>query len=423
MLKKLIPLFILFILSIRCFSQDAATLLRMKYYTEKAQNYLDKEKALSGFYSVTAEGISMYASAANKASHKAEFFIGWRNLAAYIDLIRETNAVFDIYNSGRYEPLVTDGILLPVREGLKGYKIALDPGHIAYDMETGALEMKHIKMKADPAVGLTDSAEVAEGMLTYATAQLLKAKLEKEGAQVFITRKDGNSAFGKTFAQWKKDDLLRVVDSLSKIGELKPEQKKYFNSGKAKDRDIFRVIFRDLELAKRVELINNYKPDFTVIIHYNVDETNKEWQKPTDRNMNMAFVGGAFMRNDLSNTEKRFEFLRLLISEDLEKSIQLSGAVVESFEKTLNVPTASIRSAKYLVEGCLPTGTNGVYCRNLQLTRYIHTPLVYGETLFQDNFNEIRALNMESDKTKNARVQQVAEAYFQGVLHYVNYKK
>ncbi len=92
---------------------------------------------------------------------------------------------------------------------------------------------------------------------------------------------------------------------------------------------------------------------------------------------------------------------------------------VKSFEKNLNVKTATIKDATYLVEGCLPTPQNGVYCRNLQLNRYIHSPLVYGETLYQDNKNECVLLNKECDKTKNERVQQVAQAYFEGVLEYV----
>lgn len=136
----------------------------------------------------------------------------------------------------------------------------------------------------------------------------------------------------------------------------------------------------------------------------------------------MAFVGGAFMAGDLSSPEKRFEFLRLLITDDLENSIALSSDVVNSFEKILNVKTASFNDAKYLIEGCLPANEVGVYCRNLQLTRYIHSPLVYGETLYQDNINECVLLNEEVDKTKNKRIQQVADAYFQGVLGYVNKK-
>jgi hypothetical protein len=107
----------------------------------------------------------------------------------------------------------------------------------------------------------------------------------------------------------------------------------------------------------------------------------------------------------------------------LEQSITLSSAVISSFEKNLQVKTAKQKDAEYLTEGCLPTSESGVFCRNLQLPRYIHGPLVYGETLYQDNVSECVLLFKETDKTKNERVQQVAEAYFQGVLDFVQKKK
>lgn len=78
-----------------------------------------------------------------------------------------------------------------------------------------------------------------------------------------------------------------------------------------------------------------------------------------------------------------------------------------------------MKDVKYLTEGCLPTNEKGVFCRNLQLTRFVQSPLVYGETLYQDNSNECILLNKETDKTKNERIQQVAEAYFEGILTYI----
>ena len=143
-------------------------------------------------------------------------------------------------------------------------------------------------------------------------------------------------------------------------------------------------------------------------------------EAPGTKNYNMTFIGGAFMPGDLSSQEKRFEFLRMIATTDIEKSIQLSGSVTEKFESILKVKTAGPTDAKYLREGCLTTEKKGVYGRNLQLTRYIHGPLVYGETLYQDNINECKALNKESDKTKNERIKEVAEAYYLGIKDYLN---
>lgn len=426
-----IPFILLFLLiSANCASQSNIE-SKIKYHTEKAQNYLDKEKALSGYYSIDKNGIKMYASPYDKKAGKAELSVSWNMIdCCFYKKVKlyTTQELLETYFKtkefklieGEYPSVQYSKPYGPEAKKLAGLKIAIDPGHIANDFISGDLEKKHLKIKGDTINGIKDSVEIAEGILTYATAILLKQKLEKEGATIFVTRAADKCAFGKTFEQWKKDDLKNAVDSLYRIGELKSSQKQYFLSSKAKDRDIFRVIFRDLELAKRIDLINNFAPDLTVVIHFNVDETNLDWEKCTDKNFNMSFVAGAFMKNDLSNKEKRFEFLRLLITDDLERSIALSKCVVANFEKVLNVRTATVSDAKYLTEGCLPTEVAGVYCRNLQLPRYIHSAVVYGETLYQDNINECKMLFCETDKTKNKRIQQVADAYFKGILEYAS---
>ncbi|HXC06644.1 MAG TPA: hypothetical protein VNZ86_17930, partial [Bacteroidia bacterium] len=71
---------------------------------------------------------------------------------------------------------------------------------------------------------------------------------------------------------------------------------------------------------------------------------------------------------------------------------------------------------------CLSTSSEGVYCRNLILTRIIHGTLVYGETLYQDNKEESLNLMQETQddmgiKT-SSRVKQVADSYYQGILDY-----
>ncbi|MGZ4055643.1 MAG: hypothetical protein ACXVPM_12115, partial [Bacteroidia bacterium] len=374
---------------------------KIKYYTEKIQNYLDKENALSGYYSIDKDGIKMFASEKDKTNNKPEFSIKWEDLEIYKQALKmpfcSAKDIFENYRAGKY---TKDSLFCShvspehythadtESKRLSHYKIAVDAGHIANDFETGDLEKKYIKIKTDSIRGRSDSTEIAEGMLTYATAKILSEKLKAEGAEIFSTRVNGFNAFGISFDDWLTKYYASAVDSLYKEGKFTLSQKEWLLGPKAEKRDKFREVFKDLELAKRAEIINNYKPDFTIIIHYNVDETNIGWAKPSTKDFNMTFVGGAFMKNDLSTQEKRFEFFRLLITDDIEKSILLSSAVIKNFENTLKVKTATIRDAKYLFKGCLPTFETGVFCRNLQLPRYVHSPLVYGETLYQDNINE-----------------------------------
>ncbi|MEI6487541.1 MAG: N-acetylmuramoyl-L-alanine amidase [Bacteroidota bacterium] len=381
-----------------CFGQNVSTPSKIKYYVDKAEKYLDFQKALSTYYTIDERGIGVYANPKDKINNKPEYYSSWDS----IERLRHPNRLnMDTINS------------------LLGYKIAIDAGHTAGNLASGRIEQKFIRFKLPYNNGKVDSIELAEGELTYATSVLLKKKLEAKGAEVLLTRKfNGATSFGVSFDDWLRSSFKNAVDSLCKISKINEEKRNWLLT-KATKRDKFKLVFKEIELQKRAEIINQFHPDFTIIIHYNVDETNTGWTKPTKKDFNMAFVGGAFMKSDLLTSEKRFSFFHLLVSDDLENSIQLSSQVIRSFETSLSVKTASINDAKYLKEGCLPTSENGVFCRNLQLTRYVHSPLVYGETLYQDNFEECVLLNKETDKTKNVRIMQVANAYFIGVMNYV----
>lgn len=398
-----------FFFSFSSLAQDSSLTDKIIYHQKKVKTYLDKENKLNPYYSIDATGIKIFSSA-----HVTEFFISWENIPFFTKYIKEcsTEQALQAYKSGRFETprsCVSDkpDTIAIYKSGLfKGYKIAIDPGHTAGDMATGVIERKFLKFQPTADSTLRDSIQLAEGMLTYATATLLKKKLEAEGAEVFMTRKfNGSTAYGITFNDWLKKNYKNAI--------LTPANKA----------EKFRLVFKDKELQKRAEIINEFKPDFTVIIHYNVDETNTGWKKPGTKNFSMAFIGGAFMPHDLTTIEKRFEFLRMLITTDIEESVRLSSAVVCSLDTALHVKPAGTMDATYLYKGCLYTGKPGVFCRNLQLTRYIHGPLVYGETLYQDNIAECIMLNQETDKLKNIRVNQAADAYYKGIKGYVEAKK
>ena len=120
------------------------------------------------------------------------------------------------------------------------------------------------------------------------------------------------------------------------------------------------------------------------------------------------------------------EFLRLLLTNDIERSIEFSGYMVESLVQKTGVPAALDSNAVYLKDNCMKTDVNGVYCRNLSMTRKVKGPVCYGESLYQDNINECKALNKKEIKIEgmetSKRVEEVAEAYFQGIMNYVNRK-
>jgi hypothetical protein len=68
----------------------------------------------------------------------------------------------------------------------------------------------------------------------------------------------------------------------------------------------------------------------------------------------------------------------------------------------------------------------GIYCRNLALTRLIHGPLCYGETLLQDNPDEAKRLAQKDFDFNGiklpSRIIEVAHAYINGICEYFGLK-
>ncbi len=415
-----------------------------RHYQAKAEELMVGDSSLYKLFDIDIYGIKVHSRNDGKVpeSKTTEFVVHWSELNTYKNVMafetRESAVVIMLEKGSRgFSPAIQkqygNGLIAKAgfvfRTPLKplaGMKIAIDPGHIANDTATGRLEQKFIKMNVPALHETVDSVPInfAEGQLTWQTANLLAYKLRNAGAEVIFTHTAGMTAFGKTFEQWKKDDYKRTLDSML-LADPSNQNLKDLKSGKMKeDRSIFRFVFKDAELRKRSGIINAFGPHLTVVIHYNVDETNAPWSKPTTKNYCMLFVPGSFEANELATTEDRFDFLRLLLLNDVEQSIEVSSFVGMQFKEKLDVPLAGPSDATYLSTSCKKAYKQGVFARNLSMTRLVHGPIVYGETLYQDNINEGRMLadmnvtEMQTKMTTSKRVMQVAEAYYEGILQW-----
>lgn len=290
------------------------------------------------------------------------------------------------------------------RKNLIGVKIAIDPGH--FGGPYSRLEARYIDIP--PSLERASTIQFDEGTLSFLTAQYLKILLEREGAHVFLTRdKIGKGVFHEDFFEWLKKS---------------PE---FWNS-KEPLCQLFRKHYNVLDLRARAEKINGFGPDLSIIIHYNshhVGESDSSNNAVTPCNYNMVFIPGAFCRNELVLEEARYEFLRMLVTSDLPHSAQLSSAVLKKFHEHLCVPVVCKEDgARYLDSSCLKVN-EGVYARNLAMTRLVHGPICYGETLIQNNIDECINLSREDffigGRQCSSRVKQVAEAYFEGIKSYL----
>lgn len=297
-----------------------------------------------------------------------------------------------------------DASSIQVRKDLIGVKIALDPGH--FGGPYAKLEQRYIDIP--PSLERSDHIQFDEGTLNLLTALYLKILLEKEGAIVMITRDQvGKGVYKEDFFDW-----LKGHPSLwAKEGSLMT---------------LFRKHYYPLDLRARADKINAFGPDLSLIIHYNahhIEEVYSSNNCVASHNYNMLFIPGAFCRNELAEQQSRYEFLRLLVSEDLEKSLKLSHFILKELSHALKVPkVSSSDGARYLNNVCLKV-EDGIYARNLALTRLIHGTVCYGETLVQNNIDECQNLYRTDfvigGQKCSSRVKQVAEAYFDGIKRYL----
>ncbi len=305
---------------------------------------------------------------------------------------------------------------------LQGYRIAIDPGHFSTTLKQAAIEQKYLYFVKDSLLFPNDTIKLFESVLTFNTARHLQTMLEAQGAQVLLTRYQNNhTSFNCTYEEWLLRHKKRMLDSLKNEKLISTER--YVQLLRFSDYKLFWEFFRDYDLANRANKINRFVPHVSVIIHFNVDETNEPWKKLSERNFTMAFIGGGITEDNLDKPEPRTNFLRLLLTRQLNRSEKLAGHTVANFNKYLQVPVATAGDAVYLKGNSLSTPSPGVFSRNLILCRKISSPLVYGESLYQDNKDESEAL-MKNDLDvfgirSNTRLSLVAKSYYEAILDFL----
>jgi len=430
----------------------------MHFILGRAEAHLLRDDSLHHWFSCDSTGISIYSDPQAKSRDSAEFRLNYQDIPLFRSWVKRTpfDSLNRQYADGRMSsmlkaesPRKSPNLNRTADKPLQGLRIALDPGHVGGTMEMGQLEWKYVQILPKRTDSVLDTVSFNEGNLNLATALVLDSMFRAAGATVLSTRnREGETAFGYDFPTW-----LRLQDSIWQVksGAVgKQDERRYLRAAAAlyleqypelkKDSAwwmekaglaaIYKGPFLRSEFEQRARLVHDFQPDLTLVIHYNVLETNepgaKGWRIAVDENHAMAFVPGAFMLGELNKPEDRLAFLIHLVSEAYEESIHLSASVMEAHERLLAVPLLREGShLKYIANASIPVDqAPGVYARNLALTRKIFGVVCFGESLYQDNRKECLLLNAKdfvlpgmSTPSPN-RIKQVAEAYYQGVLNW-----
>lgn len=341
-----------------------------------------------------------------------------------------------IKDSTLYEAILKDSIKVPaISSGLSVHyrpskilkypvRIALDPGHVASNWEEAKIEGHYIENKRE-------NIKFYESELTMATALLLKERLEGNGFLVYMTRRWGEGAFGVSYTDWYKREFKRFAANDLTSGII--DSSKYQQLMKASKKEVFESYYRVLDIQERARKINLFKPDISLIIHYNASEfdSDKVNSAPiTDFNYSVFFVPGGFTITELSSPTQEHDVFRLVSTNDLDRSIKLANYVSNEFEINFKVPSLTEQKAErwaqdipWLNKYVSPTPNPFVLGRNLLLTRLIQGPLVYGEPFLQNNRYFITELNRKDLNVYGLKVspliQTAANSYYLGILRYL----
>jgi N-acetylmuramoyl-L-alanine amidase len=405
------------------------SLMAQDYYERARKNLpiLIKHPSLYDQIWLDTAGVTIYASALDRVIFNAEARIEWDEVPAFLDMMQKypLKQAVEIYQHkgvGSFPDSVSElKIRQHIPQNLKGLRVALDPGHLAGSRREARMEARMMEISGKK-YGVRGRMRFYEADLAYKTALILKNQLEAAGAEVLISREEGESALGIRFKHWYRKCFEGQLEWDYERGNIDDEFYQYLKN-EATKKDVFWRYFKRKDFEARARKINAWNPDVTLIIHYNAHGSGE--LEAHEENYSMAFVGGGFTRNELSNVEARMEFLRLLLSDDVANSVKLSSNFVSEHKEELKISPVPVENElPYLNRSSVFTGIPGVYARNLFMSRAIHGTLCYGESLMQENILEAQALDKKDyreDGIKTSmRVKQVADAYFQAVQDFVN---
>ena len=368
---------------------------------EKILAMLQKDPEIQSFYEVTSDSLHIYASFEDKQKQIPEFTL-------YFGQREKPKKDFPSFDNPH----------MP----LKGLRVAIDPGHIGGSY--AKMEEKYVEMLPNPEKLIYEPISFHEGELAVITAKKLAKKLESLGAKVLLTKTNpGEIVYKKPFEDWYKEDIAKAIDFMASYQSdptLKQKEAQWWTD-KASPSELFRKAYVYLDLDRRADLINAFNPHVTVSCHYNqgCGYTQDGKCLGTDVDYTLFFVPGAFTKGDqkneafgqksLKNARSRYEFVRFIVSDDIEQSIDLAQTAIGYSRQILKLPI--LNNANYSPAQCIHNSP-GIYHRNLSLIRLVHSPILYGEPLLQDNFNNAKILASNPD----ALIDRVVHIYYRSIL-------
>jgi N-acetylmuramoyl-L-alanine amidase len=418
---------------------------KIKLVAEKNLRHLAKGQKIKQAVRLEANGLRVHEfNKEHEIDTRDPFYIPWENVPRLITLL-ETSEPYhinkstflglqqfswrDIVNRQTYSYAAARNYK-EMPTSLDSLVVAIDPGHFAANIKEAQWEGKWVKIKGSD-VGQKKDVQFFEAELTDLTALILETKLLAAGAKPFTSKPFGRASI-RPFLEWYKHDFKSDLTAAHRDHLISGSDFEQLTKNERDSIFVFRKFYQFLEFRQRIDHINRNAPNVTVSIHYNAHENSRRdkdgYLPAIKENYSMAFVPGAFHDRELGRVPEKVDFLRLLLSQDIDKSARLANLILEAERDIAGISQVPQQNVAIDERHCIPTDWEGVYSRNLAITRTVKGPVVYLEALLQDNDWESVNLSKKDYVFTHPvhgkiyapkRCEQVAEAIFTGLKQWV----
>ena len=247
---------------------------------------------------------------------------------------------------------------------LSGLHLALDPGHIGG--EWAEIEGRNFQIEAD-------DFPVREGELVLEVARLVRAELEKLGAEVSLLREGPDPLNPKPPEAYFSAAAARIEPpaeiSLAALVDYGLELRRLMR----------RMHAVTGELVARARLVNEQiRPDALLSLHINAapwpaDGEGRESYELVDSNHTHVLIFGCLSDAELSVPLQRRQMLTKMTNGSAEIERRLGEALAVSLGEATSLPPSKYGGRNAIR---LDGGTPYLWARNLMLLRYVQCPVV-----------------------------------------------
>lgn len=400
---KIIVITIAFLIFISGSSSGQQTVLDSVYYYKKL-NLLSYDQQVKSRVKITASGIH-YVYHPNNA--RAELSILWSQVKPFLEYAQQhygRMSLVALYKNptevlSAFHPHPTQKQETSEALPLAGKRIAIDASKFATSMdEARKYDPFYVKLHKD-SVGTNEDIELLESELNQQCAVMVAHWLRQQGAEVVETRPLEEVVFNN-FDRWMKDSPAYWTDMALKKGWIDQTDARLYRYST----DPYELVslFKKLNLRYREERINSFSPDLCISISFNASEETASrspgmYSPVVDKNACIAIVGGSYHLSEFSDPEHVVQLFYQLLSDNYNRAIQYGSDILSTYSTHSGIKKLhDIHDHHYMRNNTVATDYDGVYARNLFITRAIAAPTVVIYPGFQNNAKEALLLSDRS---------------------------